>query len=56
MNFKSVFITGGAGFLGVQFAETISEMGGTPIILDFNKEFIESLIDQKKKDKPELFH
>ena len=49
LNGRLAVITGGAGFLGVQFAETISEMGGTPIILDFNKEFIKSA-DKKLKD------
>lgn len=31
---KNVVITGGAGFLGLNFAEGVAEMGGVPILLD----------------------
>ncbi len=48
LNGRLAVITGGAGFLGVQFAETIFEMGGIPVILDFNKELIESAEKQLK--------
>jgi NAD(P)-dependent dehydrogenase (short-subunit alcohol dehydrogenase family) len=34
-------ITGGAGFLGLQYAEAIAEMGGIPILFDVNKEHVE---------------
>ena len=30
-------ITGGAGFLGLQFAEAIAELNGRPILIDINK-------------------
>ena len=33
---QKALITGGAGFLGLQFAEAIHEMGGTPILVDNN--------------------
>ena len=36
-------ITGGAGFLGIQFAEAIAEMGGKPILIDINeKQLVEA--------------
>ena len=34
---RKAIITGGAGFLGIQFAEAISEMGGTPLLIDINE-------------------
>ena len=34
---KNILITGGAGFLGLNFAEAIAEMGGFPILLDLNE-------------------
>jgi len=43
---KVVVITGGAGFLGQQHAEAISEHGGIPIILDIDTE---ALIESKRK-------
>jgi NAD(P)-dependent dehydrogenase (short-subunit alcohol dehydrogenase family) len=33
---RNAIITGGAGFLGIQFAEAIAEMGGKPILIDNN--------------------
>ena len=33
---RRAVITGGAGYLGIQFAETICELGGTAILLDIN--------------------
>ena len=33
---KVIVITGGAGFLGKQFANVIASVGGTPILLDIN--------------------
>ena len=41
---KKVIITGGAGFLGMNFAEAIAEMGGLPILVDINKESIDNSI------------
>ena len=38
---KNILITGGAGFLGVHFAEAVAEMGGMPILLDSNQPSIE---------------
>ncbi len=43
-----VAITGGAGFLGVQFAEAIAEMGGIPILLDFNQELLQKAGERLK--------
>ena len=34
---RTAVITGGAGFLGIQFAEAIAEMGGKPILIDINE-------------------
>ena len=45
---KSAIITGGAGFLGIQFAEAISEMGGYPLLIDINKK---GLVAAEKKLK-----
>jgi len=33
----TALITGGAGFLGIQFAEAIAEMGGKPLLIDINE-------------------
>ena len=38
---KSAIITGGAGFLGIQFSETIAEMNGKPIIIDIDDEVLD---------------
>ncbi|MDB4668911.1 SDR family oxidoreductase [bacterium] len=38
---KVAVITGGAGFLGLQFAEAIAEMGGVPILFDLDKKKLE---------------
>ena len=38
-------ITGGAGFLGVQHAEAIAEMGGIPIIIDIEEDRIDAALD-----------
>lgn len=35
---KAVIITGGAGLLGREFAETVASINGLPIILDINEE------------------
>ena len=35
---RTAAITGGGGFLGIQFAEAIAEMGGKPLLIDINKE------------------
>ncbi len=35
---KRILITGGAGFLGLHFAEAVAEMGGVPILLDLRTE------------------
>lgn len=41
---KNIVITGGAGFLGRTFAEAVAEMGGFPILLDINIEYVEDAI------------
>lgn len=46
---KIVVITGGAGLLGVKHAEAIAEYGGTPIILDLNKEKVETIASDINK-------
>jgi NAD(P)-dependent dehydrogenase (short-subunit alcohol dehydrogenase family) len=43
-------ITGGAGFLGLQYAEAIAEMGGIPILFDMIKEDLEKGIAHIKKN------
>lgn len=40
---KKALITGGAGFLGFQFAESIAEMGGIPLIVDINENALENV-------------
>ena len=35
---KKIIITGGAGFLGQQFAQAILEMGGVPLLVDNNEQ------------------
>tara|TARA_Y100001970_G_scaffold2704_1_gene3184 strand:+ start:36057 stop:36914 length:858 start_codon:yes stop_codon:yes gene_type:complete len=47
---RSAVITGGAGFLGIQFAEAISEMNGKPILIDINQKSLEEaskILNQK---------
>ena len=34
---QNAVITGGAGFLGIQFAEAIMEMGGNSILIDIDE-------------------
>lgn len=46
---KCAVITGGAGFLGLQFSETIAEMGGKPILLDFDSELLQSATNNLNK-------
>jgi NAD(P)-dependent dehydrogenase (short-subunit alcohol dehydrogenase family) len=41
---KNIVITGGAGFLGRIFAEAVAEMGGLPILLDINMDYVEDAI------------
>ncbi len=42
---KIVLITGGAGFLGQQFAEAVAEMGAIPFIFDMQQEAINKAIE-----------
>ena len=42
---RVVLLTGGAGFLGVQFAEALAEMGSTPVLLDLDNEALEKAAD-----------
>lgn len=41
---KNVVITGGAGFLGKVFAEAVAEMGGMPILLDVNIDYVNEAV------------
>jgi NAD(P)-dependent dehydrogenase (short-subunit alcohol dehydrogenase family) len=45
-------ITGGAGFLGRQFAEAVGEMGAIPILADINAEQLAEASAQVKKVSP----
>jgi NAD(P)-dependent dehydrogenase (short-subunit alcohol dehydrogenase family) len=45
---KTIIITGGAGFLGLHFAEAVAEMGGVPVLLDIDEESIVRGIDHLK--------
>ena len=47
---KVVVITGGAGFLGLQYAEGIVEAGGIPVLLDINPSALE---EARKKIRTE---
>lgn len=42
-------ITGGAGFLGVQYAEAIAEMGGMPVLFDLGREALDVAIARMTK-------
>ena len=46
---KQIVITGGAGFLGVHFAEAVAEMGGLPILLDVDQGAIDRGIAHLKE-------
>jgi NAD(P)-dependent dehydrogenase (short-subunit alcohol dehydrogenase family) len=56
-DFKNIFnldgrvciVTGGAGFLGLQFCEAIAEMGGIPIIIDSDEASIKLATTKLKK-------
>ena len=45
-----VLITGGAGFLGLQYAEAIAEMGGIPVLMDLKREHLDQAISQLKEN------
>jgi NAD(P)-dependent dehydrogenase (short-subunit alcohol dehydrogenase family) len=45
---KIALISGGAGFLGIQHAEAIAEMGGTPVLLDVKDEYIHKALEALK--------
>jgi len=48
---KNILITGGAGFLGLHFAEGIAEMGGNPILIDLDIESLKkAVLYLQKKD------
>jgi len=42
---KNIVITGGAGFLGLHFAEGVAEMGGVPILIDLDYDSIKKAIN-----------
>jgi NAD(P)-dependent dehydrogenase (short-subunit alcohol dehydrogenase family) len=39
-------ITGGAGFLGMQFASSVAQMGGIPLLLDLKDEYLEKALSK----------
>lgn len=41
---RNIVITGGAGFLGLHFAEAVAEMGAVPILLDIDQHDIENAL------------
>ena len=45
---RTALITGGAGFLGLQFAEAISEMGGIPLLFDNNMDHLQKNVKSLK--------
>ena len=47
---KQILITGGAGFLGLHFAEAVAEMGGFPILLDMHPDSIGEGLRQLKQE------
>jgi len=48
---KNVIITGGAGFLGMHFAEGVAEMGGIPILIDLHENSVKkATLDLKNKN------
>jgi len=47
---RTAIITGGAGLLGAKHAEAIVEFGGIPVIIDIDKEKIEGLVKNIKKE------
>ena len=47
---RTAVITGGAGFLGIQFAEAIAEMGGKSLLIDINeKQLAEAVREEEEK-------
>ncbi len=42
-------ITGGAGLLGIQHAEAITEAGGIPVLVDINKEALDRAVNHLKE-------
>jgi len=46
---KVIIITGGAGFLGQKYAETIASFGGTPIFLDLYQEILDEQAEYLNK-------
>lgn len=45
-------ITGGAGYLGGQFAEAIAEMGGRPVLFDMDEDSLARTVDQVESAFP----
>lgn len=43
---KVVVVTGGAGFLGVRFAEAVAEMGALPVLLDLDPAAVDQAVAQ----------
>src|SRR5438094_46483 len=43
---RVAIITGGAGLLGVQHAQAISEMGGTPVLVDIDNDRLKREVEK----------
>ena len=52
---RAALITGGAGFLGIQFAEAIAEMGGKPLLIDINQKQLKIVEKKLRKSGFENF-
>lgn len=51
LNERTALITGGGGYLGRTFAETLLELGANIILIDIDKEKLDSAKEQLKKSK-----
>ncbi|MRS03363.1 SDR family NAD(P)-dependent oxidoreductase [bacterium] len=49
---KSILITGGAGVLGAEMAKALFNCGANVVILDYNLNAAQTLVDQLKESKP----
>lgn len=49
MNGKIVVITGGTGFLGRRYAETIAGVGGIPVILDLDQCTVDAMVSELRR-------
>lgn len=49
---KVAVITGGAGYLGAQYADAIAEMGGVPVLADLNADALSAAQAELKANRP----